>query len=293
MLFKVADLVFRVETSHGGAVWSRMANYRPFAVTDGEPLFSISLDGPVAIPAKEPLQVFDYDITGDAASLRIYGERYILSIRSAQSGEVFIMDCPLERPGNGTYAFRCNIAEKSAVFPLKILDHFMVQAFGFASAVCDTLLIHASAIVYDGRAVFFLGESGTGKSTHTRLWLDHIPGSSLLNDDAPVARVTGGRAYAYGTPWSGKTRCYKNERYPLAACVRIRRAPYNKIERLSTLAALGALLPSCLPTMQQSDRMLDPVCATLSGILSATPVHIFDCMPDADAARLSWSAIFP
>jgi hypothetical protein len=169
----------------------------------------------------------------------------------------------------------------------------LVQAFSFAAARRQTLLIHASTVVYDRQAVMFLAESGTGKSTHTRLWLENIPGSSLLNDDAPALRISGGKAVAFGTPWSGKTPCYKNEEYPLAACVRIRRAPYNRMEKLNAISAFGALLPSCLPTMQQHDDMLDAVCSTLSALIPAIRVYTLECLPDADAARLSNSTIFP
>ena len=56
----------------------------------------------------------------------------------------------------------------------------------------DTLAIHSSCIVYRDKAVLFLGESGTGKSTHTRLWRENIPEAVLLNDDSPMIRVEDG-----------------------------------------------------------------------------------------------------
>ena len=74
--------------------------------------------------------------------------------------------------------------------------------------------------------------------------------------------------------------------------VRIRRAPYNQITRLNTLQAFGAVLPSCLPTLQQDDRMLDILCDALSHMLSAVPVYTLDCLPNADAARVSSEALF-
>ena len=91
----------------------------------------------------------------------------------------------------------------------------------------------------------FLGRSGTGKSTHSRLWLESIEGTELLNDDNPVIRVTDGQAFIYGTPWSGKTPCYKNEVLPLKAVVRLSQAPHNKIERLSPLQSYASLMPAC------------------------------------------------
>lgn len=75
--------------------------------------------------------------------------------------------------------------------------------FGIAISP-EAIAIHSSTIECEGRAVLFLGESGTGKSTHTRLWQEHIPGARLLNDDSPIIRMYQGQATAFGSPWSGQ-----------------------------------------------------------------------------------------
>lgn len=116
--------------------------------------------------------------------------------------------------------------------------------FGIAISP-EAIAIHSSTIECEGRAVLFLGESGTGKSTHTRLWQEHIPGARLLNDDSPIIRMYQGQATAFGSPWSGKTPCYRNISRPIAGIVRLSQAPANEITRLSILRAVGSLLPSC------------------------------------------------
>lgn len=140
--------------------------------------------------------------------------------------------------------------------------------------------------------MLFLGESGTGKSTHTRLWRQHIPGAELLNDDSPVVRMTDGTPTVYGTPWSGKTPCYRNEHYPIRAIVRLSQAPHNRIRRLPTVMAIGALLPSCPPAFAYDAALQDHVCATLSDILARVPVYHLECLPDEAAARLSFTTVF-
>lgn len=165
-------------------------------------------------------------------------------------------------------------------------------AYGVAAAPHKTVAIHTSTIRYRDRAVLFLGESGTGKSTHTRLWREHIAGAELLNDDSPIVRIVDGRAFVYGSPWSGKTDCYKNEYWPLAACVRLSQAPYNKIDRLGVVAGYAALHPSCPPAFAYDERLYDHISAFLSDILSTVPVYHLDCLPDADAARLSCQTVF-
>ena len=138
------------------------------------------------------------------------------------------------------------------------------------------------------RPVLFLGESGTGKSTHTRLWREHIPGAQLLNDDSPIVRVVEGVPTVFGSPWSGKTPCYRNESYPIAAFVRLAQAPHNRIARLPVVRAIGALLPSCPPAFAYDAQLQDNICDTLSQLIARVPVYQLECLPDADAARLSF-----
>ena len=141
-------------------------------------------------------------------------------------------------------------------------------------------------------AILFLGESGTGKSTHTRLWREHIAGAVLLNDDSPIIRIENGKAYAYGSPWSGKTPCYKQEQYELKGCVRLSHAPYNAIKKLSVLQGYGAIHPSCPPEFAYDDTLYDLVSEVISGILSAVPCYHLACLPDKDAALLSCQTLF-
>lgn len=101
------------------------------------------------------------------------------------------------------------------------------MCLGMAFAPQGILAIHSSAIRLGDDAVLFLGESGTGKSTHTRLWCDHIPGAELLNDDSPLVGMHDGRPTAWGSPWSGKTPCYRSERATIRAFVRLRQAPHQ------------------------------------------------------------------
>ncbi len=164
-------------------------------------------------------------------------------------------------------------------------------AYGLATLHCGTIAIHTSTIAYQGKAVLFLGESGTGKSTHTRLWRENIEGAVLLNDDSPILRIVDGQPWIYGSPWSGKTPCYKNEQYPLAGCVRLSQAPHNKIRRLTRLEAYGAIHPSCPPDFAYDDYLYDGISATLSQLLKQTPFYHLECLPDAAAAQLSCQTV--
>ncbi len=163
--------------------------------------------------------------------------------------------------------------------------------YGLETIALRRIPMHCSCIVKDGRAYLFLGESGTGKSTHTRLWRENIEGAFLLNDDSPVLAVEDGAVWMYGSPWSGKTHCYRQERYPLGGCVRLSQAPSNRIERLSLLKAFASLHPSCPPQFAMDSVLYDEIGLTLSAVLRSVGVWHLACLPNREAALLSCETI--
>lgn len=175
---------------------------------------------------------------------------------------------------------------------ISLYHYAMWIGLGLMVAPLGTVGIHSSCIVYRDKAVLFLGESGTGKSTHTRLWQEHIEGAHLLNDDSPFLRVEEGKIWAYGSPWSGKTPCYKQQRYELVGCIRLSQAPYNKIEKLSILQAYGAIHPSCPPAFAYDRALYAHISSFLNSLLSTVPCYHLACLPDREAALLSHKTIF-
>jgi hypothetical protein len=177
------------------------------------------------------------------------------------------------------------------IIDVSILRFGIWVMFGVVLCVNDAIAIHSSAIVVSNRCALFLGESGTGKSTHTRLWIKHIDGAKLLNDDSPIVRVVNNEVMVYGSPWSGKTPCYKSESYPLAGLCRLEQAPYNKIEALATIPAIGALLPSCPPIFAHDEVLQDRICTTVGRILRKVRAYRLACLPDEAAAQMSYKTI--
>ena len=165
------------------------------------------------------------------------------------------------------------------------LNNALMFTYAFAAADRMTLLMHASVIRCDGRGYLMTAPSGTGKSTHTRLWYDNIPGCDLMNDDNPVVRVIGDEAIVYGSPWSGKTPCYRNIQAPAGAIVRIQQRPQNTIRRLDPVEAFGMLLPQ-MSSMKWDRRVYLGVCSTIGEVIRLTPTYELGCLPDAAAAHL-------
>lgn len=164
------------------------------------------------------------------------------------------------------------------------LGHALMIAYMLSTCGNGTLLIHASAVIYDGKAYLFQGRSGTGKSTHAALWTKHIEGAELLNDDHPVIRFSAdGAATAYGSPWSGKTDYYRNASAPIGAFVRIVRAPENKLQRLPALNAYASLTSSVFFVPFLSDELRYTRHNAIERLVCEVPCYEMHCRPDADA----------
>ena len=172
-----------------------------------------------------------------------------------------------------------------------VLRFALWAAYSMMGLLRRRVPVHSSVVACNGRAVMCLGESGTGKSTHTRLWLENIVGTHLLNDDSPIMAVEGDEVVVYGSPWSGKTHCYRQERVPVAALLRLEQKPENSIRRLGVIESFAALQPSCPPCMAKGERMMDGLVAFISDVIQRTPVYRMGCLPYADAARLSYKTI--
>ncbi len=155
----------------------------------------------------------------------------------------------------------------------------------------NTLLLHASAILKDGQAHLFIGKSGTGKSTHSRMWLESLSDTELLNDDHPVVRRhESGEVIAYGSPWSGKTPCYRNLSAPLRAIVRIKRAEYNKLNRLTAIRSYASVMTSCSGA-QWSRELSAAKVKALESIITQVGCYEMECLPNNEAARVCYESL--
>ena len=95
----------------------------------------------------------------------------------------------------------------------------------------DGLVFHGSAVAVGERAYLFSAKSGTGKTTHTRLWLQNIKDSYVVNGDKPILRIMDGKPFVCGTPWMGKEGYGCNRNVPLSAICILHRGAENHIEK--------------------------------------------------------------
>lgn len=168
---------------------------------------------------------------------------------------------------------------------------FLRIAFLLASAPYRTLKFHASVIEKDGEALIFLGESGTGKSTHSRLWVKHVPGCSLLNDDEPIVRIMdNGEVLVFGAPWSGSTPCYRNISAKPIALVLLEQHSENILTGPLGAEVYAQLFQSAA-LLQSDERHRLQVISTVLDIAERVPVYRLRNKPDREAVALSESLL--
>ena len=166
------------------------------------------------------------------------------------------------------------------------VNNAIMVMYAMATSNSRTALFHSSVVSYQGLAYMFLGHSGTGKSTHSSLWLKYINGTELVNDDNPVVRILdNNEVRVYGSPWSGKTPCYRNVSYPVGAIVKLSQAPYNRIERLKGVKAYAAVMPS-ISGKRWDKKQAEGLHETENLLAQFAAIWHLDCLPDEAAALL-------
>jgi len=171
---------------------------------------------------------------------------------------------------------------------------YMLSGSDFYTSLIDFggILLHASCVVVDGYAYAFSADSGTGKSTHTQLWLKHFgKRAHILNDDKPAIRMIDGKIYACGTPWSGKYDYSAPEIVPLAGIFFLQRSETNQIKKAQTAKAVYNIFSQTARKVdaQKMEKLFD----VLEEIFSKVPIYDLSCNMNDDAVLTSYNAMKP
>ena len=154
----------------------------------------------------------------------------------------------------------------------------------------DTILFHGSCVAVDGQGYLFTAKSGTGKSTHTRLWREYLGDRALMvDDDKPLIRLTEQGAVICGTPWNGKHRLSTNISVPLKALCLLERGKENTIRQIPSAEALPFLLQQ---VYRPGDREALVRTLDLIGRLSGSVrLYRLSCNMDPEAAVTAYEAM--
>lgn len=164
----------------------------------------------------------------------------------------------------------------------KLCDYCLEKANG--------IIFHSSAIMVDGEAYLFTAPSGTGKSTHARLWREMLGDRAvMINDDKPIIRYIDGKFYVYGTPWNGKHHLDTNCRAPIKAICKIEQAKENSISRASTQEMLLTVLNQTIRPEEwgKMERLL----TLIDKLLTTVNLYKLGCNISREAAELSYKTM--
>ena len=155
----------------------------------------------------------------------------------------------------------------------------------------NAFMLHSSAVACDSKAYLFTADSGTGKSTHTGLWLKHFGSERafIVNDDKPIVRKIDETYYVCGTPWSGKNNIQRNTMVPLQAIAYVVRNPENSIERMEPKDALPLLFEQTV--YRVNENLMSLLLDRLDDLLRTVPVYRLRCNISDEAVCVAHGAM--
>lgn len=317
--YRVAEHLFAIESSNE-ALMSMLSNYEPFLVQSPQdsPIFILRIEqeGLLREEQRQGYQhVFTDNSEEDMPRIEVFRE-----VKGEEGGWLMRVSQIANSP------ICCEI-ECDATFTGGILhiardyrdvhfcmDNALMLIFAFRTAPLMTLEMHAAVVVRRDRCAvrcqtaalldrpdrqidqqelgyLFLGHSGTGKSTHARQWLAAFPDAWLLNDDNPILRVMeNGEVRVYGSPWSGKTPCYKNAHARVGGIIKLSQAPFNELQVL-TLPQAYAYMLSSASGLKIDRQMADELYNSIKHIITHVKCCHLNCLPNTDAAEVCYRGV--
>lgn len=172
---------------------------------------------------------------------------------------------------------------------------------GYAESICvyrkiaeqlplyNRMVFHGAVIAFKGSGYLFTAPSGTGKTTHIRLWEKYLDGVEIVNGDKPVLHLENGTVTAYATPYAGKEGYQNHGSTPLKTVCFIHRGTENRIRRVTTGEILTEMmhqvyLPKDTQAMLGTLDMLNTLCTTV-------PIYLLECDISEEAVQTSFEAL--
>ena len=280
LLYEIAAHRVLIDTPNADITAELIPSFHPFKIDKDEKdelLFQFSGNTKIAIPDRSP----DDMMEADGLSFFVYHHNGSVTVCLKSKVREHRYHISADRK---TVTSDLTLTEE---YESNFLSYFLRTAYGMASANKQTIKLHASVIEKDGKALVFMGKSGTGKSTHSRNWLKFVPGCTLLNDDEPIVRVLqDGSVRIYGAPWSGSTPCYRNEFAEVAAFVRLYQSKNNKLTKLTGVTAFASLFQSAA-ILRSDNENREFTVSTVNDILERAPIYRLDNRPDREAVSLT------
>lgn len=181
--------------------------------------------------------------------------------------------------------------------PFKNLDRGMYESTCIYRKIClkaldyDAFFMHSAVIAVNGMAYAFLANSGTGKSTHVNLWLNHFGSEEaiIVNGDKPLYRFIDGQLLACGHPWSGKEHWNNNVMVPLAGICFLERGKVNVIRKCSEGETIDRLFHHLL--LPDNQKQMDRLLSLLDHMIQMTSAYVLKCNISEAAVKVAYKGM--
>ena len=152
------------------------------------------------------------------------------------------------------------------------------------------VLFHSSVVEVDNECYLFAAKSGTGKSTHTRMWREVFGEDAvMINDDKPLIREIDGKFYAYGTPWDGKHALSVNKKSPIKSICYIERGEKNEIAKGDMVNTTYKLIAQIYRPRNEEGTI--KVLDFADSMLKSIPMYEMKCTISHEAAQMAYDAM--
>lgn len=221
-------------------------------------------------------------IQGVHDTLRDYCKEYIVTDECAADFTITVTlaDIQKEQKENGYEKNSDNYTEFILAL-LKIADELPDR---------NKMLMHGAVVAWKQEGYIFTAPSGTGKTTHVRLWKKYLGKDvEIINGDKPILDVSEDSVIAYGTPWAGKERLQKNSSIPVKGICFLRQDKTNHIRELNKKEALLLLLPQIyiMADAKKAGKTLE----LFSRMLEQVSVYELSCDASEQAVRCSFEML--
>ena len=279
--YNIAGHSLLIETTDFETTRRLIPSFDPFFVEIEEGntdiLFKFIGNKKILIPETDPVDIVEIH----GLSYKVFLEEGVMTVCMSMQDNEYYFQISADK---STVITDITLIKESESF---FLLYFLRTVYGIISAYHKTLKIHASVIEKDGKALIFLGKSGTGKSTHSKLWQKYVPGCALLNDDEPIIRIMNdGTIKVFGAPWSGSTPCYRNASADVSAFVHLHQSDENRLTKLNGMESFTSLLQSTA-IMRSDSNNRTMIISMINDILEKVSVYRLDNRPDREAVSLS------
>jgi len=294
ILFKIGDHILQINYPADFVIRKYLPSFKDFFVNaldlkiDEKPLIMINVryDKMPEISEQPKVLSESSETWGEGFSFLEVSDYYITTMKSLEMDSKVVMTSIKDFTHSTIYL---GMTDESQY---QLLSWFIMVVYGQAVLPYNTVMIHASVVENKQEGAYaFLGKSGTGKSTHSQLWIKYLEGFELLNDDNPVIRVfDNDEVFIYGTPWSGKTHCYRNLKLKLKGMVRLQQGNENNFIMKHNAESMIMLLPSCT-AIRWNKVLFNNMVDTAQLITNIIPIGLLDCLINKEAAILSYNNI--